>query len=87
MQHLRIRLLQTHSRRLHALYDRLHADKQQIEDAYGGKLGWHAPPSNKTRKIFDYWKVDVLDEDRWPEYYDWLIERIIRMRDVMKERL
>jgi hypothetical protein len=71
----------------HALYDRLYADRQQIEDAYGAILGWHAPPSNKTRKIFDYWKVDVLDEDHWPEYYDWLIERITHMRDVMKERL
>jgi hypothetical protein len=71
----------------HALFDRLHDDKEQIEAAYGNPLGWHAQPANKTRKIFDFWKVDVADEDRWPEYYDWLIDRIVRLRDVMKERL
>lgn len=71
----------------HALYDRLYDDKEQIESAYGNPLSWHAQPANKTRKIFDHWKVDVTDEDRWPEYYDWLIDRIVRMRDVMKARL
>jgi hypothetical protein len=35
----------------------------------------------------DHHDVDVFIEPHWPEYYDWLTERIIRMREVMVKRL
>jgi hypothetical protein len=67
---------------------RLLADQQaEIEDVYGAPLCFYAAPSVASRRIFDFMKTDIFDESRWPEYYDWLTERIIRMRKVMGKRV
>lgn len=70
-----------------ALYQRLLAQRDDIEDAYGGPLRFYSAPGVTSRRIFDFMKTDISDESRWPEYYDWLTERVIRMRDVMGKRL
>ena len=70
-----------------ALYQRLLAQQSDIEDAYGGPLRFYSAPGVVSRRIFDFVKTDIFDESRWPEYYDWLTERIIRMRDVMGKRV
>jgi hypothetical protein len=43
--------------------------------------------NQESRSIDDFLKTDIFDESRWPEYYEWLAERIIRMREVMVKRL
>lgn len=43
--------------------------------------------SDLSHRVFNFVEIDVFDQSRWPEYYDWLTERIIRMRDVMGKRV
>lgn len=68
------------------LFRRLSDQQVEIEHAYGGPLRFYAAPGVTSRRIFDFMKTDIFDESRWPEYYDWLTERIIRMREVMGKR-
>lgn len=70
-----------------ALYQRLLAQRDDIEDAYGSPLRFYSAPGVTSRRIFDFMKTDISDESRWPEYYDWLTERVIRMRDAMGKRV
>jgi len=69
------------------LYERLLSQQQSIESEYGAPLRFYRAPGVASRRIFDFLKTDIFNEPRWPEYYDWLTERIIRMREVMVKRL
>ena len=68
-------------------YQRMLLQQTDIEEAYGAPLRFYAAPGVTSRRIFDFLKTDIFDESRWPEYYDWLTERIIRLREVMGKRL
>lgn len=52
----------------------------QIDAAKGSPLQYYAAKGVASRRIFDFLKTDIYDEARWPEYYDWLTERIITMQ-------
>jgi Domain of unknown function (DUF4268) len=69
------------------LFERLLEYRDEIERAYGGELQFYSSPRAQSRRIFDFMKTDILDETRWPEYYDWLTERIVRMREVLGQRV
>jgi hypothetical protein len=71
----------------HPTYERLLAQRDAIEADYGAPLRWYKVPDVKRAKIYESYATDITDESRWPEYYDWLTERIIRLRDVMGKRL
>ncbi len=70
----------------HPTYERLLAQREAIEAEYGATLTWYKVPDVKRAKIYESHATDITDESRWPEYYDWLTERIIRMKDVMGKR-
>ena len=61
--------------------------REDIEQKYGAPLRFYSAPGVASRKVFDFTKTDVFDQSRWPEYYDWLTERVIRMKDVMGKRV
>ncbi len=65
------------------LYQKLLRQRADIDVAYGSPLQYYAAEGVASRRIFDFLKTDIYDEALWPEYYDWLTERIIIMRDVM----
>ncbi len=66
-----------------ALYQQLLNQRVEIKQEYGAPLRFYSAPGAASRSVFDFVKTDVFDETRWPEYYDWLTERIIRMHEVM----
>ncbi len=66
-----------------SLYQKLLRQRADIDVAYGSPLQYYAAEGVASRRIFDFLKTDIYDEALWPEYYDWLTERIITMRDVM----
>jgi hypothetical protein len=70
-----------------AIFERLLAQRDSIDAEYGAPLRYYRAPGVASRRIFDFLKTDIFDESRWPEYFDWLTERIIRMREVMVKRL
>jgi hypothetical protein len=69
------------------LFPKLVQKQEEIETEYGSPLRFHSAPGATSRRVFDFIKTDVTDQSRWPEYYDWLTERVIRMREVMVKRL
>ncbi len=69
------------------LFSSLLQDREVIEKEYGQELIWYRGDSSKSRRIMDSFKTDIMDETRWPEYYDWLTERIVRMREVLGKRV
>jgi hypothetical protein len=69
------------------LFQKLVQKQEEIETEYGSPLRFHSAPGATSRRVFDFIKTDVTDQSRWPEYYDWLTERVIRMREVMVKRL
>ena len=71
----------------HPSYEVLIARRDEIEQEYGAPLHWYKVEGVKRAKIMDYRPVELFNESHWPEYYDWLTERIIRMREVMVKRL
>ena len=71
----------------HPSYEVLLSQREAIETEYGTPLNWYKVPDVKRAKIYEVFATDVFDETRWPEYYDWLTERVIRMKDVMGKRV
>jgi hypothetical protein len=69
------------------LFQKLVQRQVEIETEYGSPLRFHSAPGATSRRVFDFIKTDVTNQSRWPEYYDWLTERVIRMREVMVKRL
>jgi hypothetical protein len=67
----------------HPFYERLLTQREEVEQAYGSHLSFHRSEGVKSARIYERLKVDVFDESRWSEYYEWLTERVVRMREVM----
>jgi len=59
----------------------LHAQREQIEAQLGYEPDWQELPDAKA-----VWRPDstLEEEDRWPEYLDWLTQRILEMHRVFQ---
>lgn len=66
---------------------RLHADKADIEQEYGEALVWYNDPGTKSARLCARMKANITDEGRWPEYLEWLVDNVVKMRDVLSGRL
>ena len=64
-----------------ALFAELKKHRDQIENAYGGPLTWDEAEGRIARMIaLDLDGVDPDDRDRWPEYRNWAIDTIAKLR-------
>lgn len=63
----------------------LHAQRERIEAQLGYELDWQELPDAKAVRIA-VWRPDspLEEEDRWPEYLDWLTQRIVEMHRVFQ---
>lgn len=59
--------------------------KEQIERDLGFELDWQELPNAHVCRIAT-WRLDcpLQDESRWPDYADWMVDRIIRMDAVLR---
>jgi len=63
----------------------LHAQREQIEAQLGYGLDWQELPEARAVRIAAWRKDSPLEEeDRWPEYLDWLTQRILEMHRVFQ---
>ncbi|MCA1996662.1 MAG: DUF4268 domain-containing protein [Armatimonadetes bacterium] len=62
----------------------LHAQREQIEAQLGYEPDWQELPDAKA-----VWRPDstLEEEDRWPEYLDWLTQRILEMHRVFQPQV
>jgi hypothetical protein len=66
-------------------YANLFAQKQDIEAKLGFELDWQELPDAKAVRIASWYPdASIEDEHRWPEYIDWLTQRLVKMDTVLR---
>ena len=55
-------------------------NRQRIEAAFGGPLSFEELPEKKASRISVYMEGAASEEEKWPQYIDWLIKTQERMR-------
>jgi hypothetical protein len=58
-----------------------------IESELGQRLLWNPNPDARDKVISLLREADLTDRDRWPEYLDWLIDKVRRYREVFGPRV
>ena len=62
------------------LFDRCFANKESIEEQVGFTLDWRRLDGKKSSRILLEREADVANEDARPEQFDWMIDRLVRMK-------
>lgn len=65
----------------------LMAKKSEIETAFGQPLEWEELPDRVASRVAIYRKGDVANTADWPEYTDWLLENVGRLRAVFQPHI
>lgn len=66
------------------IFEYLLAQRETLEDAYGGALEWYELPNKRANRIAIYRdNVDVVNEDQHDEYITWLLDAGDRLRRVI----
>jgi hypothetical protein len=61
------------------------AQKAEIESRLGFDLDWQELPGAKAVRIATWYpNASIEDEQRWPEYIDWLTLRLDKMDNVLR---
>lgn len=61
------------------------AQKQDIESKLGFKLDWQELPDARACRIASWYPdAPIEDENRWSEYVDWLMQRLVKMDAVFR---
>ena len=71
------------------LFDRLHAEKEEIERAFGAELSWQRLDMKQSCRIaytlpLGGWRSE---ESTWPEIQDAMIDGMIRLERAMKPQI
>lgn len=67
-----------------ARYSALLRSKDELEDAYGFRLDWQDLPGRKATRVADYLRdAQIIREDEWPAYLEWLLDRQQRLRNAL----
>lgn len=69
------------------VFDRLLAQKQQIETAFAAELDWLPLPERKACRIQFAKPVDGYNKDHWPEMIKWLVEHMTRLDHALHSHL
>lgn len=69
------------------VFDRLLAQKQQIETAFAAELDWLPLPGRKACRIQFAKLVDGYNKDHWPEMIKWLVEHMTRLDHALHSHL
>jgi len=68
-----------------SIFDHFYAMKEQIEDAYGGKLTWDYPGRRTAFSIQqDYDDFDLRDTQKWDNWADTMVSDMKRLHDALK---
>ena len=64
-------------------YLKLFSHKEEIEEEMGVKYSWQEKPQKKASKICELkTNVDFDNKEDWQEQFDFIIDRLLRMREV-----
>jgi len=69
------------------VFDRLEAQKQEIERIFGASLIWLPLPDRKACRIQYSKSVDGYDKDNWSAMVVWLVEHMSRLETALSRPL
>ncbi|MCY4372620.1 MAG: DUF4268 domain-containing protein [Spirochaetaceae bacterium] len=69
------------------LFDRLKAQREQLERDFGGPLEWRRMDDKKSSRIDWSRSFDSYNKEVWPEIAKWLAEHVRRLEVAFKPRL
>ena len=66
-------------------FSNLLTQKKEIETSLGFELDWQELPDSKACRIAS-WNPNapLEDEARWPAYIDWIVQRLVKMNQVLR---
>src|SRR5581483_2196415 len=67
------------------IFDALHAAKDEIEQAFGGRLEWQRLENRRACRIVS--RIDMggyRDEEQWPEIQSAMVDAIVRLERALK---
>jgi hypothetical protein len=65
------------------LFEELLLQRQHIESAFGEVLEWDPNPDARQKLILISRSADLHNRARWLEYIDWMVDRTVRMREIL----
>ncbi len=69
------------------IFDRLHADREEIEAELGESLIWHNPENARRCRVYTRWLVDLEDRGDWSNQFAWLEERLRGFDATFRDRV
>lgn len=69
------------------LFDRLYAEKDKIEAAFGAPLDWRRMEDKKASKVIFAEPFDGYDRENWPQMIAWLSTHIRKLEGAFREPL
>jgi Domain of unknown function (DUF4268) len=69
-----------------AIFEQLHNTKNAIE-AELGELEWQPLPEKKSSRIAVYRQAEIENQDQWPLFFEWLLERAEAFRTTFAPRV
>jgi hypothetical protein len=65
----------------------LEAERDVIEAEIGEKLQWNPNPEKRDKTIVLSRKANLSDRSKWPEYCDWLVDKVARFKQSFGPRV
>jgi Domain of unknown function (DUF4268) len=62
-------------------------NREEIEKAVGEPLLWNPNPEASDKVIMLQRKADIRIKDQWPEHLKWMVDAIVRLRNVFAPRI
>ena len=69
------------------IFDRLEAERQEVEGRFGGELRWQRLDERKSSRISCSHPFDGFDAENWPDMIEWLCRHIVKLDDALSEPL
>jgi hypothetical protein len=66
---------------------KLEEERKQIEAEIGEPLQWNPSPDNLDKIILLARDADLYDRDKWPEYVEWLVDKVGKFKNAFGPRV
>ena len=70
-----------------AALNQLLESRVEIEQAVGEPLLWNPNPEFSDKVILLHRKADIRIKDQWPEHLKWMVDAVVRLRNVFGPRI
>ena len=67
------------------LFRSLYERKAEIEADVGAELDWRELPEKKASRILIKRDVNLTDEQEWPQQFDWVMDKLVKMKKAFKK--